>query len=102
MVTRPDEVSVSPEGSFSLSGCVSGVGSGVEPAVGGVGGAADDGATRQNQTGSGRAAESAAKPDPAAAGVLQEIPGETPQGRNSTVVLVEPSRVTAAGEYMYH
>lgn len=53
---------------------MSGVWSGVEPAVCGVGGAADAGPTQQNQTGSGRPAASASSPDPGAAGVLQEIP----------------------------
>lgn len=57
---------------------MSGVGRRVKPAVGGVGGAADGGATQQNQTGSERAAKSAA-------GVLQEVPGETAEGKNYTV-----------------
>ena len=54
----------------------------VEPAVCGVRGATDVGAPQQNQRGSERAAESAATPDPAAARVLQEIPGESAQGTN--------------------
>lgn len=65
---------------------MSGVRSRVKSAVCGVGGAADSRATQQNQTWSERTAESPANPNPAAAaGVLQEIPGETAQGTNYTV-----------------
>lgn len=64
---------------------MSGVRSRVKPAVCGVCGAADAGANQQNQTGSERAAESASNPDPAAAGVLLEIPGETSEGTDDTV-----------------